>query len=77
MIVWFEQGSSKYTEYTQMRSIKTKYEYYDMIMIHHFLRNELEKLFPYVIFHYTIYYFILCMRQEPNPLIVSPLTLKI
>ena len=57
-----------------MRSIH-KHKYYDM-MYNPLLPNTLIRETISFIFHYTIHYFILFMRQEPNPLVGNPVTLK-
>ena len=61
----------------QMRITNLIYEYYDIVYNVPFPINGLEKLSEtFYLSLYTIYDFILCMRQEPNPLVVSPATLK-
>ena len=80
MIVWFEQGTSEdneYTEYTYKRSTNHNYEYYDIMFYPSFPNKWIREIIHYSYLSlYTIYYFILCMKQEPTPPVVSPLTLK-
>ena len=55
MLVWFEPGSSEFTEYTQMRNTNFNYEYYDMMYNLPFPNKWIRETISYIS-SFSIYY---------------------